>query len=96
MFQYDTSLPNPIPGDQGAISQGKTVRLATFGAFYLQPRDAAGKPLQMAPNKKVHVSMPTSPRSWREPRDDPFFAMRKAQACGRTWNAYATRQQLCG
>jgi hypothetical protein len=57
-FQYDTSLMNPIPGDQGAISGGKTVRLSTFGAFFLQPRDAAGDPLQMAPGKLVPVAMP--------------------------------------
>jgi len=74
MFQYDTSLPNPIPGDQGAISQGKTVRLATFGAFYLQPRDAAGKALRMAPNKKVHVSMPIEATVLaKAPATIPFF-----------------------
>ena len=74
MFQYDTSLRDPIPGDQGAISQGKTVRLTTFGAFYLQPRDAAGKPLQMAPNKKVHVSMPIeSTVLAKAPATIPFF-----------------------
>jgi hypothetical protein len=61
LFQYDTTLPNPIPGDQGAISQGKTVRLATFGAFYIQPRDSAGNPLQMAGGKKANVTMPIEP-----------------------------------
>ncbi|MGO8795707.1 MAG: hypothetical protein ACLQLC_12865 [Candidatus Sulfotelmatobacter sp.] len=61
MFQYDTTLPNPIPGDQGAISQGKAVRLATFGAFYIQPRDSAGNPLQMAAGKKANVTMPIEP-----------------------------------
>jgi len=33
LFQYDTRLPNPIPGDQGAISQGKAVRLANVRSF---------------------------------------------------------------
>jgi hypothetical protein len=61
LFQYDTTLPNPIPGDQGAISQGKAVRLATFGAFYIQPRDTAGNPLQMAGGKKANVTMPIEP-----------------------------------
>lgn len=61
LFQYDTTLPNPIPGDQGAISQGKVVRLATFGAFYIQPRDSAGNPLQMAGGKKAKVTMPIEP-----------------------------------
>jgi len=74
MFQYDTLFPIHS-GRPGRHIAGKTVRLATFGAFYLQPRDAAGKPLQMAPNKKVHVSMPIEPRSWREPRDDPFLPL---------------------
>ncbi|HEX3759789.1 MAG TPA: hypothetical protein VHW23_13840 [Kofleriaceae bacterium] len=57
-FQYDTSLTNPLPGDQGAIADGKTLRLSTFGAFFLQPRDSGGNPLQMAPGKLVPVSMP--------------------------------------
>ena len=61
LFRYDTTLPNPIPGDQGAISQGKVVRLATFGAFYIQPRDSAGKALQMAAGKKAKVTMPIEP-----------------------------------
>jgi len=74
MHQYDTSLPNPLPGDQGAISQGKTVRLVTFGAFYLQPRDAAGQPLQMAAGKKVHVSMPIEATVLaKAPAAIPFF-----------------------
>ncbi len=61
MFQYDTTLPNPIPGDQGAISSGKAVRLSTFGAFYIQPRDNAGKPLQMAAGKTANITMPIEP-----------------------------------
>src|SRR5436305_5912140 len=60
-FQYDISLPNPIPGDQGATFKGKTVRLATFGAFYIQPRDTTGQPLQMAAGKKLQISMPIDP-----------------------------------
>ena len=58
MFQYDLSQPNPIPGDLGAIYQGKSVRLGSFGAFQLLPRDAQGQPLAMAPGKKASVSMP--------------------------------------
>jgi len=61
LFQYDTSLQNPIPGDQGATSHGTVVRLTTFGAFYIQPRDSAGNPLQMAANKKANVTMPIEP-----------------------------------
>lgn len=61
LFQYDTTLPNPIPGDQGATSHGKVVRLSTFGAFYIQPRDSAGRALQMAANKKANVTMPIEP-----------------------------------
>jgi hypothetical protein len=57
-FQYDTSLMNPIPGDQGGIFGGKTVRLATYGSLFLQPRDAVGNPLQMASGKTVPFSMP--------------------------------------
>jgi hypothetical protein len=73
-FQYDTSLPNPIPGDQGGTFGGKTVRLSTYGAFYLQPRDGAGNPLQMAPGKKVDVSMPIEgPLLGGAPANIPFF-----------------------
>jgi hypothetical protein len=73
-FQYDTSLPNPIPGDQGGKFGGKTVRLSTYGAFYLQPRDGAGNPLQMAPGKKAAVSMPIeSALLGGAPANIPFF-----------------------
>ena len=73
-FQYDTSLPNPIPGDQGGTFGGKTVRLSTYGAFYLQPHDGAGNPLQMAPGKKVDVSMPIEgPLLGGAPGNIPFF-----------------------
>jgi hypothetical protein len=73
-LQYDTSLSNPIPGDQGAISQNKTVRLATFGAFYIQPRDANGVPLRMAANKKVAFAMPIETRFLaKAPPKIPFF-----------------------
>lgn len=57
-FQYDLSQPNPIPGDFGAIYQGKGVRLGTFGALHIQPRDAQGHPLAMAPGKKATLSIP--------------------------------------
>jgi hypothetical protein len=78
-FQYDTSLPNPIPGDQGATAQGKTVRLVTFGAFYLQPRDTLGHPLKMAPNKKVKISMPIEPALLaKAPATVPFFTYNEA------------------
>jgi hypothetical protein len=74
MFQYDTSLPNPIPGDQGAVSQGKTVRLSTFGAFYIQARDSAGNPPQVAPSKKVNVTMPIEAALLaKAPGTVPFF-----------------------
>jgi hypothetical protein len=60
-FQYDLTTPNPIPGDFGAVYQGKQVRLGTFGAFHLLPRDAAGQPLVMAPGKHASVSLPIQP-----------------------------------
>lgn len=73
-FQYDSSLMNPLPGDQGALSGGKTVRLSTFGAFFLQPRDAAGNPLQMAPGKLVPVAMPIeSAMQPKAPATVPFW-----------------------
>jgi hypothetical protein len=60
-FQYDLTRPNPIPGDFGAVYQGKQVRLGTFGAFHLLPRDAQGQPLAMAPGKHASVSLPIQP-----------------------------------
>jgi hypothetical protein len=60
-FQYNLNTPNPIPGDFGAVYQGKQVRLATFGAFHLLPRDAQGQTLAMAAGKKANVSMPIQP-----------------------------------
>jgi len=58
MFQYDLNQPNPIPGDFGAIYQGKLVRLGSFGAFHILPRDASGQPLTMAAGKQASVSLP--------------------------------------
>ncbi len=60
-FQYDLNQPNPIPGDFGAIHQGQVVRLGTFGAFHLLPRDAQGNPLAMVAGKQASVSMPIQP-----------------------------------
>jgi hypothetical protein len=60
-FQYDLTTPHPIPGDFGAVHQGKEVRLGTFGAFHLLPRDAQGQPLTMAPGKHASVSLPIQP-----------------------------------
>lgn len=57
-FQYDLSQPNPIPGDFGAIYKGKGVRLGTFGALHIQPRDVQGHALAMAPGKKATISIP--------------------------------------
>lgn len=57
-FQYDLTQQNPIPGDFGGVYQGKAVRLGTFGAFHILPRDAQGHPLKMASNQKVSVSLP--------------------------------------
>jgi hypothetical protein len=57
-FQYDLNQPNPIPGDFGAIYQGKLVRLGSFGAFHILPRDATGQPLTMAAGKQASVSVP--------------------------------------
>lgn len=57
-FQYDTSLMNALPGDQGGTTGGATTRLWTFGSFFLQPRDNNGNSLQMAAGKLVPVSVP--------------------------------------
>jgi hypothetical protein len=57
-FQYDLTKQNPIPGDFGGVYQGKAVRLATFGAFHIQPRDAQGHALKMAAGKEASVSIP--------------------------------------
>lgn len=73
-FQYDTSLQNPIPGDQGATFGGKTVRLATYGALYVQPRDGGGHPLQLSAGKTVAMSMPIeSALQSGAPATIPFF-----------------------
>jgi hypothetical protein len=61
VFQYDLTTPNPIPGDFGAVFQGKQVRMGTFGAFQLLPRDAQGQPLAMAAGKRASVSLPIQP-----------------------------------
>jgi hypothetical protein len=61
VFQYDLSQPNPIPGDFGGIYQGKLVRLGSFGAFHIIPRDTTGQPLTMAPGKQANISMPIQP-----------------------------------
>ena len=60
-FQFDLSQPNAIPGDLSGKLKGDDVRMETFGAFHLLPRDAAGNPLKMAPGKTVQVSMPIHP-----------------------------------
>jgi hypothetical protein len=49
------------PGDFGAIYQGKQVRMGTFGAFHILPRDAQANPLTMAAGKQASVSMPIQP-----------------------------------
>jgi hypothetical protein len=60
-FQYDLSQPNPIPGDFGGVFGGKPMRLGSFGAFHLLPRDSTGQPLAMAPGKHASVSVPIQP-----------------------------------
>ena len=74
-FQFDLTLPNAIPGDQSATFKGADARLQTFGAFHVQPRDAAGNALQMAPGKSVDVSMPIHPLALASaPARIPFFS----------------------
>jgi hypothetical protein len=79
-FQYDVTAANPvpgtntIPGDYGAVYQGKPVRLASFGAFHLLPRDTAGNALAMAPGKSVQISLPIqSSQLAVAPAVIPFF-----------------------
>jgi hypothetical protein len=50
------------------------VRLSTYGSFFIQPRDTAGNPLQMAAGKIVPVSMPIeSALQSGAPATIPFF-----------------------
>jgi hypothetical protein len=73
-FQYDLTRPNPIPGDFGAVYQGKPVRMGTFGAFHIVPRDAQGQPLAMAGGKRASVSLPIQPGQLSTaPATIPFF-----------------------
>jgi hypothetical protein len=60
-FQYDLNQPNPIPGDQGATFNGTTVRLTTFGAFHITPRDTMDNPLRMASGGSVSVTIAVDP-----------------------------------
>jgi hypothetical protein len=78
-FQFDLSQPNAIPGDQSGTFHGAPSRLETFGAFHIQPRDAAGHALQMAPGKSVAVSMPIHPLALATaPATMPFFSYDEA------------------
>jgi hypothetical protein len=73
-FQFDLTLPNAIPGDLSAKVNGADARLQTFGAFHIQPHDAGGNPLQVAPGKSVGVSMPIHPLALAgAPAKIPFF-----------------------
>lgn len=73
-LQYDLNQTNPIPGDFGAIYQGKAVRMASFGAFHVAVRDAQGHSLKMAPNKKVSVTVPIQTAQLASaPAVIPFF-----------------------
>ena len=74
-FQYDLTQTNPIPGDLGATFNGQAVRLSTFGAFYIQPRDAAGNPLAMAAGKSASISLPIQRGQLAmAPATIPFFS----------------------
>ncbi len=74
-FQFDLTLPNAIPGDLSAKFKDADARLQTFGAFHIQPRDAGGNPLQMAPGKSVGVSMPIHPLALASaPAKIPLFS----------------------
>ena len=82
-FQYNLTNPNPIPGDFGAMFQGKLVRLETFGAFHVLPRDAQGQPLTMAAGKKANVSMPIQPSQLATaPATICYFTMTRAADYG--------------
>jgi hypothetical protein len=74
-FQFDLSQANAIPGDLSAKFQGEDVRMQTFGAFHLLPRDPAGNPLKLASGKTVDVSMPIHPLALASaPNTIPFFS----------------------
>lgn len=73
-FQYDLTKQNPIPGDFGAVYQGKQVRMATFGSFHIVARDGQGHPLKMASGKKVSISLPIQTAQLGvAPATIPFF-----------------------
>jgi hypothetical protein len=74
-FQYDLSQTNPIPGDFGATYHGKPVRLGSFGAFHILPRDTAGHALAMASGKTASISLPIQPAQLSvAPSTIPFFS----------------------
>jgi hypothetical protein len=74
-FQFDLTLPNAIPGDLSGKYKGADARLQTYGAFHIQPRDASGNPLQLAPGRSVQVSMPIHPLALATaPAKIPFFS----------------------
>lgn len=78
-FQFDLTLPNPIPGDFSATYQSQSVRLETFGAFHILPRDSAGHALRLATGKSAEASMPIHPLALATaPATIPFFSYEEA------------------
>lgn len=87
-FQYDTSLPYPIPGDQAGEWRGTPVRLETKGSFHLQPRDSVGRRLQMASGKRSEVAFDIEPGMRASaPTTIPFFLYDEATGI---WKEHGT------
>ena len=74
--------------------KGQDVRLQTFGAIHVQPRDPAGKPLQMASGKSVDVSLPIHPvAKGSAPDKIPFFIYEEATGL---WTEHGELQRVGG
>ena len=59
---YDLELRNPIPGDMSGInSDGKDVRLETYGALHVQVTDGDGQELQLAPGATAFITIGIDP-----------------------------------
>jgi hypothetical protein len=55
---YDTTKPNPIPGDFGALAKnGSSATLLTYAAASIDATDGAGHRYTLAPGKTAHLTM---------------------------------------
>jgi hypothetical protein len=62
IHSYDLQQRNPIPGDMSGINtDGKDVRLETYGAMHVQVTDPVGQELQLAPGASAEVTIAIDP-----------------------------------